>query len=210
MKKAYFPLVLILVLAFLIGFIISKMLGSDSDENQAVIKQMQTSTLLSPPKLMPEFSLVNHQGQEFTKASLQGKNSIIFFGYANCPDICPQSLQFLKSVKFKLQQAEKWDEFQVVFVSVDPERDTVEVLSKYVPYFDAEFVGVTGTATAITDFAKTLSMPFSLREKDENGYYDVDHTASLLLTNTQGDVQALISHPYTIEALTSDLLSIVN
>jgi len=212
MQNSKFPLILGLVLATLLGVIASKMglFTKDSSMLQSSVKQMQTSTLLNPPKVVPDFNLVNHHGKGFSKESLLGKHSILFFGFVNCPDICPQSLQFLKSVKFQLQQAEVWKDFQVVFISVDPARDTVDVISKYVPYFDQEFIGVTGSVEAIEAFTKALAMPFSFSEKDENGYYEVDHSASLLLTNPQGDIQAIISQPHTLDQITTDLLTIVS
>ena len=82
-------------------------------------------------------------------------------------------------------------------------------MSQYVPYFDEEFVGVTGSVESIDAFAKSLSMPYSLGEKDEHGNYNVDHSASLLLTDAQGDVKAIITQPHSLEDITSDLLAIV-
>ncbi len=213
MKKSRFPLILGAMLAMVLGLIAANtglFKNTDSKKSTAnSVVRMKVSTVLSPSKQVPQFSLLDHKGQEFTKASLAGKHSILFFGFINCPDICPGTLQFLKSVKQNLTTADSWDKFQVIFISVDPARDTVENMAQYVPYFDDEFVGVTGSVESIDAFAKSLSMPYSLGEKDENGNYNVDHSASLLLTDIDGDVKAIITQPHTLEDITSDLLAIV-
>ena len=217
MQSSRFPLILGAILAMVLGLIAASMdlfgggKGSSNASHGAAnsIVRMKTSTVLNPPKPVPDFSLLNHSGEEFTKASLANKHSILFFGFINCPDICPGTLQFLKSVKHKLDGANAWNEFQVVFISVDPARDTVEKMAQYMPYFDAEFVGVTGTVESIDAFAKSLSMPYSLGKKDANGNYNVDHSASMLLTNQQGNVKAIITQPFTLEEITEDLLAIV-
>ena len=211
MQSSRFPIILAALLALVLGLIAANigLFKGDEKTTQNKIVRLETATVLSPAKQVPDFSLVDHKGQTFDKQALLNKNSILFFGFINCPDICPGTLQFLKSVKRNLVDAGKWAEYQVVFVSVDPARDTVENMSQYVPYFDAEFIGVTGTVESIGAFAKSLSMPYRLGEKDENGHYNVDHSASLLLTNEQGNVKAIITQPQPLAALTSDLITIV-
>lgn len=218
MQGSRFPFIVVALLALVLGIIsanLDLLSGSDNGSNSShpiknSIVRLDTATVLSPAKLVPEFSLLDHKGQEFTKQTLQGKHSIVFFGFINCPDICPGTLQFLKSVKHKLTEAQQWDEFQVVFVSVDPARDTVANMADYMPYFDQEFIGVTGTTDSIDAFAKSVSMPYSLSEKDEHGHYNVDHSASMLLMNEEGNVKAIITQPQTLDALSSDLLTIVS
>ncbi len=213
MKNSRFPLFLGAILAMVLGLIAANSGVFKSSDSKVVansIVRMKVSTVLNPSKQVPQFSLLDHRGNEFTKASLEGKHSILFFGFINCPDICPGTLQFLKSVKKNLATADSWSKFQVIFVSVDPARDTVENMSQYVPYFDEEFIGVTGSIESIDAFAKSLSMPYSLGEKDEHGNYNVDHSASLLLADTTGNVKAIITQPHTLEDITSDLLAIVS
>lgn len=213
MKNSRFPLIFGAILAMALGLIAANsglFNQSDSAATSNSVVRLKASTVLTPAKPMQKFSLLDHNGNEFTKASLADKHSILFFGFINCPDICPGTLQFLKTVKKKLVDANAWDKFQVVFVSVDPARDTVDNMAQYVPYFDAEFIGLTGSVESIAAFSKSLAMPYALGEKDENGHYNVDHSASLLLTNAQGNVKAIITQPHTLDDLTSDLLSIVS
>ncbi|MGH1426711.1 MAG: SCO family protein [Arenicella sp.] len=217
MQSSRFPLILGAILAMVLGLIAANIglfdggKGSSDASNgqENTVVRMKVSTVLNPAKPVPDFSLMNHSGEVFTKASLANKHSILFFGFINCPDICPGTLQFLKSVKHKLAEQDKWGQFQVIFISVDPARDTVEKMAQYMPYFDAEFVGVTGTVESIDAFAKSLSMPYSLGEVDEHGNYNVDHSASMLLTNEQGNVKAIITQPFTLEEITEDLLAII-
>ena len=210
MQNSRFPIIIFGLLALVLGILsanLGLLTGKGGDSEKAIV-QLETATVLNPARVVDTFSLVDHKGQPFTKASLQGKHSILFFGFINCPDICPGTLQFLTSVKKKIIEAQQWEKFQVIFVSVDPARDTVENMAQYMPYFDQEFIGVTGTVESIDAFAKSVSMPYSLGEKDENGHYNVDHSASFLVMNEQGDIKALISQPQTLTAMSEDLLRI--
>ena len=210
MQNSRFPIIIFGLLALVLGILsanLGLLTGKGGDSEKAIV-QLETATVLNPARVVDTFSLVDHKGQSFTKASLQGKHSILFFGFINCPDICPGTLQFLTSVKKKIIEAQQWEKFQVIFVSVDPARDTVENMAQYMPYFDQEFIGVTGTVESIDAFAKSVSMPYSLGEKDENGHYNVDHSASFLVMNEQGDIKALISQPQTLTAMSEDLLRI--
>ena len=211
MLNSRYPIIILGLLALVLG-ILSANLGlfSGKGNTEKAIVQLETATVLSPARPIDTFSLVDHKGQTFSKANLQGKHSILFFGFINCPDICPGTLQFLTSVKKKIIEAQQWEKFQVVFVSVDPARDTVENMAQYMPYFDQEFIGVTGTVESIDAFAKSVSMPYSLGEKDEFGHYNVDHSASFLIMNKQGNIKALISQPQTLAAISEDLLKILS
>ena len=112
-------------------------------------------------------------------------------------------------VKKKLTEQQLWDKVRVMFVTVDPARDTAEKLAQYVPYFDPEFIGLTGSLENITQFTRSLAIPFRIGEKDENGFYEVDHSASVLLIDDQGNLAALISPPFTVTAFADDLVKIL-
>jgi protein SCO1/2 len=207
MKNNRFPIILVALLAIVLGVIVSKssLLEGEKTTELAVMK---IATVLPTAKPLNNFSLIDHNGVSFTKESLKNKHSVLFFGFTNCPDICPITLQFLKTVKKSMVESGDWDKFQVVFISVDPERDTPEKLNQYVPYFDKEFIGVTGTTETMALFAKQLAMPYIIQEKDENGHYNVDHSASLIVTDRQGNMKAIISPPHTKQEMVDDLLTI--
>ena len=205
--KKQFPVILVALLAITLGAIAGKsgLIGGQADIQ---IPNMKKATVLPTAKPLHDFALLDHNGNAFTKESLKTKHSVMFFGFTNCPDICPITLQFLKTVKSSLVESGDWDKFQFIFVSVDTVRDTPEKLSQYVPYFDKEFIGLTGELANMEAFAKQLSMPYVIHEKDENGNYFVDHSASLVVMDRQGDMKAIISPPHKKQEIVDDLLAI--
>ena len=112
------------------------------------------------PRDSGSFRLDAHTGSEFTHRDLEGHWTLIFFGFTHCPDICPTTLQFLADLKDQLNDTEVSDT-RVIMVSVDPERDTVEKLANYVPYFNASFIGLTGSVGDI----RTFSQQFNARTR---------------------------------------------
>lgn len=149
--------------------------------------------LLDTPRDIGEFSLVDHHGNVFDKARLEQKWTLVFFGFTYCPDICPTTMAFLNEFMGQLQGTEVEDT-EVVMVSVDPARDTVEQLATYVPYFNEEFTGVTGEFLDIHRFATSLNTPFrKVPGQDEN--YQVDHSSNVVLINPRGDYHGFFKAP---------------
>jgi protein SCO1/2 len=104
--------------------------------------------MFETPRTFSEVELIDHLGAEFTDSDLEGVWTIAFFGFTNCPDICPATMSILGDMYSKLRDRER-ERIQVVMVSLDPARDSVELLRDYVPYFNADFIGVTGSETRI-------------------------------------------------------------
>ena len=149
--------------------------------------------LLDTPRNFGEIKLVDHHGQAFTRERLQGKWSLVFFGFTYCPDICPTTMSFLNEFVSQLEGTEA-DDTEVVMVSVDPARDTVEQLAGYVPYFNPDFIGVTGEFLDVHRFATALNTPFrKVPGQDEN--YQVDHSANVVLINPRGDYHGFFKAP---------------
>ena len=149
--------------------------------------------LLETPRNFGEINLLDHHGEAFTRADFEGRWSLVFFGFTYCPDICPTTMSFLNTFIGDLEGTEVEDT-QVVMVSVDPARDTVAQLAGYVPYFNPEFVGVTGEFLAIHRFATALNTPFrKVPGQDEN--YLVDHSANVVLINPRGDYHGFFKAP---------------
>ena len=115
--------------------------------------------LLETPRDIGAFKLTDHHGEAFDPARFEGRWSLVFFGFTYCPDICPTTMAFLNDFMSSLEGTEVEDT-QVVMVSVDPARDTVEQLASYVPYFNPDFIGVTGEFLDIHRFATALNAPF--------------------------------------------------
>ncbi len=171
--------------------------------------QLQNATLLADGKAVADFSLVNHDENPFTQEQLKNRWTFMFFGYTHCPDVCPNSLSMLGRVRRNLDDTlEAGEQPQVVFVSVDPARDTPELLKKYTPYFHPSFTGVTGSPDALKQFTLQLGILYLKTGGDSKADYLVDHSASILLFNPDGDLYALFGVPHDANAIESDFLAI--
>jgi len=148
----------------------------------------------SQPRHFGDFTLLDHHGEPFTHESLEGQWSLLFFGFTFCPDICPVTMAFLNEFVAELEGTEAEDT-QVVMVSVDPARDTVEQLATYVPYFNEEFIGVTGEFRDRHRFATALNTPFRKVVGDTPENYQVDHSANVVLINPRGDYHGFVKAP---------------
>lgn len=149
--------------------------------------------LFETPRDPGQFALQSHRGKPFTASDLQGKWTMIFFGFTHCPDVCPTTLSFLSQLMSQLESTEVGDT-AVVMVSVDPARDTADVLQDYVPYFNQEFTGVTGEFVDILKFARTFNAPFR-KVTAEDGSYQVDHSANIVLVNPRGHYHGFFKAP---------------
>jgi protein SCO1 len=192
-------------LAIGIGFGMSQ---RDSGAMQPL--SLDGGTWLPEPRTLPEFELVAMDGEPFTKASLEGRWTFMFFGYTYCPDICPLTMALLGSAIEEIQRLDpKAADPDVVFVSVDPERDTPDALRQYVGYFNPEFIGVTAPMERLTPFTRSLGILHRKAEdpRDPENYL-VDHSASILLINPRGQLQAVLSAPHQVETIASDFVQI--
>lgn len=149
--------------------------------------------LFETPRDPGEFTLVDHRGEPFTAGRLEGGWTLLFFGFTHCPDICPTTMSFLADLHRQLESTEAADT-RVVMVTVDPARDTPEALADYVPYFHPDFVGVTGEFLDILSFAQTFNAPFR-KVTAEDGSYQVDHSANVILVNPRGDYHGFFRAP---------------
>jgi len=154
-------------------------------------------TVLPGGKALPDFELQADDGQPFTPSSLKDKWTLLFFGYTHCPDVCPTTLGTLKNAWDALaKSAGGTDGVEVVFVSVDPERDTIEHLKEYVDYFDPAFTGVTGDADNLLRFSRALGAIYMKAKGSSEENYLVDHTAAIFVIDPSGRYAAVLSAPH--------------
>ncbi len=163
-----------------------------------------SATVLPAPIALPQFSLVDQHGRGFTLGDLKGQWNVVFFGFTHCPDICPVTLQVLASARRALTDAGHAAPPRIIFVSVDPERDTPEILRDYVEYFDAGAVGLTGSLEEIRKITTSLGIFFQ-KSPDGNGAYSVDHSAAVLVLDAKARFRAVFGAPHDIEEFVSDL-----
>ena len=171
---------------------------------------IESGTWLTPAQIIPDYTLLDHRGDEFTPARLEGHWTFMFFGFTHCPDVCPTTMALLNNVSLRAQK-EGLPPPQVVFVSVDPARDTVEQLSRYVPYFNEDFIGVTGSMVEINRMTRNLGIVYAYDEpKEAGGAYEVDHSAAILLFNPDGHYTAMFGAPHSAAALAADYARILH
>jgi protein SCO1/2 len=171
--------------------------------------ELTTGTLFTPPRPLPEFSLIDQRGLPFGSARLLGHWSVLFFGYTNCPDFCPTTLTSLAAVEQRLRAAKTAGLPQVIFVSVDAKRDTPAQLAKYVPYFDPDFIGLTAAdQPAIEALARRWGVGVIIQPTPD-GNYSVDHSAAIFVVNPAGKLAAILTGPFSTESLRVDLLRIM-
>ncbi|MFO1362907.1 MAG: SCO family protein [Burkholderiales bacterium] len=150
-----------------------------------------------------EFALTDHTGKARTLADFKGKVVALFFGYTHCPDVCPTTLAELKLVKERL--GPDGDRFQVLFVTVDPERDTPALLAKYVPAFDPTFLGLRGDAEATAKTAKEFKVFYQKAPGTAPDNYSMDHTAATFIYDPQGRLRLFAKLGMGADALTADI-----
>ena len=161
------------------------------------------STDISGADFGRELALTGHDGKPRTLADFRGKAVVLFFGYTYCPDVCPTTLADMAGVIKTLgKDAER---VQVLFVTVDPERDTREVLAQYVPAFDARFLGLYGDAAATQRAAKEFKIFYEKRAGSSPSSYSVDHSAQSYVIDPQGRLRLFVRQDRISQDLGDDL-----
>jgi protein SCO1/2 len=160
---------------------------------------LETGTWLPRATPIAQFHLGDLAGHDFSLASLRGHPTLMYFGFTNCPDVCPITLATLAQIPADALPAR-----QVVFVTIDPERDSVPLLRTYLSAFNSSFMGVRGSQTALAPLLHSLHAS-AQREYLPDGSYTMIHSATLYLLDTHGELAAVFSPPFSAPALTADL-----
>jgi len=164
----------------------------------------QTATLLPAQGEIPEFALLDQSGLAIGRDVFEGHWNLVFFGFTHCPDICPATMQVLASARTRLAEAGQQPLPRIVLVSVDPERDSPDIISQYVGYFGDDNLGITGDLDELRKLTGGLGIFFQKSAVDGDDY-SVDHSAVVLLINPKGRLHALFSAPHKIENFVHDL-----
>lgn len=160
----------------------------------------QANILLLPrERPIPQFELIDQDGQPFSTSSLQGRWHILFFGFTACPDICPTTLSDMRRLLSRLPP-ETREQLQVVLVSADPARDTPEQLKAYLSYYRAGFSGLTSDMEQLLRLSKALGLPF-VPARETEGDYSVSHSGNLALVAPDGSLRGHIRAPLKLEGL---------
>ena len=150
-----------------------------------------------------DFRLTDVNGQARSLADFRGKVAVVFFGYTQCPDVCPTTMTDMAEVKRRLGSA--GDRLQVIFVTLDPDRDTAEVLAQYVPAFDPTFIGLRGTRDETAAIAKDFKVFYQKVPGKTETSYTIDHTAGSYVFDRDGRLRLFLRHAGAIDPIVADL-----
>lgn len=150
-----------------------------------------------------DFQLTDHTGKARTLADFRGKVVTLFFGYTHCPDVCPTTLSDMRQVMEKLGKDS--ERVQVLFVTLDPGRDTPELLARYVPAFHSSFLGLYGNKETTAKTAKDFKIFFQLQPGKTPETYTVDHTAGTLVFDPQGRLRLFLNYGLSPDLIASDI-----
>ncbi|HSY08524.1 MAG TPA: SCO family protein [Steroidobacteraceae bacterium] len=179
--------------AALLGFWVARQVDSAAP-------QLASGTWFPAARPIGVLALTAHDGRAFTAADLEGHPTLVFFGFTHCPDVCPTTLVKLAQVK----KAAALPDLRVLFVSVDPGRDTPAVLAAYVHAFDPDFIGATGDAAEIARLAHKFGVAVA-RVDLPGGDYAMDHSAAVFLLDRRADIVAVFTPPFEVAPFASDL-----
>ncbi len=192
-RRSLLLLVSVGTAAVIAGALLARMLG-----NAGVA--LQSGTWLPQPRTLAQFHLSDLSGQDFSLESLRGHPTLLFFGFTSCPDVCPTTLATLTEV----QRGAPLPGARVVFVSIDPERDSASNLQVYLGAFSKDFIGARGDQTALAPLLRSLGA-IAVRQPLPDGSYTMDHSATLYLLDTHARLVAVFSPPFSAPKLAADL-----
>ena len=181
--------------------------GSPTDPRPDLV---EATVLFGQERALPEFALKAHDGRPFDRSVLADQWTLLFFGYTHCPDVCPITMGALSTMLSQVTDEKVREQLNVVFVSVDPQRDTLERLAAYVPFFNPDFVGVTGPDAELKKLTGALGAVYLLGEPDADGSYTVDHSSRLLLIGPGARFTAVLSDRTAPAVLAADLSTILD
>ena len=194
--------ILVALVALVIGLTVYKVLNTGQQLDTAELLDAGI-VLLPQGRDVPNLTLTDQDGQPVSMQELEGKWNLLFFGYTFCPDICPATLAELRQLRGKLPD-EISQRMQPILVSVDPERDTPEQLKKYLDYFGAGFIGLTGPLDDIQTLANAVGVPFIPADTSKENY-TVDHGGNLALIGPDGRLRGFVRGPLRTDKLAEQL-----
>lgn len=155
-----------------------------------------------------DFQLTDHNGKPRSLSDFKGKVVVLFFGYTHCPDFCPTTLAQLAGVVKQLGADS--DKVQVLFVTLDPERDTQALLAQYVPAFDSRFLGLYGDVAATAKVAQEFKIVYAKQPGKTADSYTLDHSAGTYIFDQQGKLRLFVSYGQPAEAISHDIKELLN
>jgi protein SCO1/2 len=195
---------ILVIVAFAAGLILARL----ATPVRVAPPQTERATVLPEPRSLPALGLVDQDARPLPADFFTSHWTLVFFGFTQCPDICPTTLATLAEARRQLADLPPERQPRVLLVSVDPQRDTPERLAAYVRFFDPAFLGATGTAEATAAAAAAFGVPYS-RVAMPGGTYTMDHGSGLFLVGPTGGLVAYLSAPHEAATIARDYRTIV-
>jgi protein SCO1 len=196
---------LIVIVAFALGLFLARAFLSP---REVPVPATERATILPQPRTLAPLDLVDQDGRPLPGDFLRDHWTVVFFGFTQCPDVCPTTLTTLAQMKKELADLPAAQQPRVLLVSVDPERDTPAILKPYVTFFDPAFLGATGTLAATDQAAAAFAVPFA-KVSLPSGGYTMDHGAGLFIVSPAGAIAAYSSPPLDAAVLARDFRKVV-
>lgn len=197
---------MILLIAAMAGFMTSKTFFQQQNN-----QDFQSLLLFPEEKSFSGFTLTDKNHKSITQESFKNKWTLLFFGFTNCPDVCPTTLSELQKV-FKIFQHNAVKALpDVLFISVDPERDTPESLKEYIAFFNKNFNAATADKANILSLASQIGVAYHIQDHKQGDLnYSVDHTAAIFLINPNGNLYGIFRSPHDADKMAVDLINLIN
>lgn len=170
---------------------------------------LTSGSVLPVARVISPFQLIDNQGHAFTEANLKNQWSMMFFGFTRCQTICPKTLAILNAAYEKIAAAKPSSLPQIIFVSVDPERDTPAKVDQYVKAFNSHFRGATGDQKQLQKLTAQLHVMFAKVPTRNNAHYDIDHSGTILIFNPQGKLYAVFTSPHDADNIAQDFQTMI-
>lgn len=189
-KKSIFLIILIAIIAFFVGLWFYH-------NTRPQVLALTSATILPQPLNIAAFKLEDKNQQPFSNQNFQRQWSFVFFGFTHCPYMCPTTLTMLKQLYRNLQNDKIQPLPQIVFITVDPERDSSKALKDYLQNFNSAFEGATGSKAQIDALTKQFNVVYAKIFLDgDKTHYSIDHSGTIILVNPKGQIFAIFSAPY--------------
>ncbi len=197
----------IILAAFAAGFGLWAGQHWTNKQTPAPAAALQAVRMFPEARQIPDFALQGPDGKLFNKASIGQHWTLVFLGFTHCPDVCPTTLGELSKAQKIWESVAMAKRPRVLFVSVDPQRDSPKILADYAAFFHQDTLTATAPEPALADFVQSIAMVYA-KKPLENGDYTMDHSASIVLLNPQGNEVGIIRPPFVPEKIAADLLAL--
>ena len=196
------------LIALIIGLVIFN--TNTQPSRLDVDKDLQHATYLYDQQVaIPEFNFIDHNGDAFNREQIKGQWTLWFFGFTHCPDICPTTLATLSNSLNLIEKNQSIDDLKIVFVSVDPERDTPVAMNNYISSFHKNIIGTSGYDGELATFLKNMGIIATLNKATNDAKdYQVDHSSALYLIAPNNAISAVFNTPHSASTIAQDYQTI--